>query len=312
MVKVVKFGGSSLASADQFQKVCDIIRADKNRRFVVDSAPGRRFDDDEKVTDLLYRCHREAYEGEDFTETLDKIRKRFEDIVRGLNLKVPLAKEFDLIAENLKNGASEDYAASRGEYLNGMILAACLDCDFVDAAEVVRFFPDGTFDAETTNVLMSMRLENVQRAVIPGFYGLVGTRDDNADAAKDPARIKTFSRGGSDVTGSIVARAVNADVYENWTDVSGFMIADPHIIPNVKRIETITYQELRELAYMGATVRTRSSPYASRAFRSTSAIQTTRTIPVPGLWNRRPRNQNTRSPALPAKKTSVPSISKKT
>ena len=284
MVKVVKFGGSSLASADQFRKACDIIRADKDRRYVVDSAPGRRFDDDDKVTDLLYRCHREAYEGEDFTETLDRIRKRFDDIARGLEVQVPLAKEFDVIADNLKNGASEDYAASRGEYLNGMIMAAYLDCEFVDAAEVVRFFPDGTFDAETTNVLMSMRLENVQRAVIPGFYGLVGTRDDNADAAKDATRIKTFSRGGSDVTGSIVARAVNADVYENWTDVSGFMIADPHVIPNPKRIETITYQELRELAYMGATVLHEDAIFPVRKQGIPINIRNTNNPDDPGTW----------------------------
>ena len=255
MIKVVKFGGSSLADTAQFQKVCDIIRADKDRRYVIDSAPGKRNSADEKVTDLLYRAQKEAAQGLDFSETLSKIKARFEEIVKGLRCEsISLDDEFETITRCLKEGATPDYAASRGEYLNGKILASHLGFEFVDAAEVIRFHADGTFDPETTNVLMGMRLENVEYAVIPGFYGLVGSRDDNTDAAEDPARIKTFSRGGSDVTGAIVARAVSADVYENWTDVNGFLVADPRIVDNPERIETITYMELRELAYMGASV----------------------------------------------------------
>ncbi|MBQ6735781.1 MAG: aspartate kinase [Lachnospiraceae bacterium] len=254
-VKVVKFGGSSLADAAQFKKACDIIRADQGRRFVVDSAPGKRAGDDAKVTDLLYQCHREAEEGGDFRETLQKVKARFTEIAEGLQLtSVDLNAEFAEIEKQLAAGICADYAASRGEYLNGKLLAAALGYEFVDAAEIIRFLPDGSFDADTTNVLAAMRLENTEHAVIPGFYGLTAVRDDDADAAKDPAFIKTFSRGGSDITGSIIARAVHADVYENWTDVSGFMVADPRVVENPARIETITYLELRELAYMGATV----------------------------------------------------------
>ncbi|MBR0163331.1 MAG: aspartate kinase [Lachnospiraceae bacterium] len=255
-MKVVKFGGSSLADAASFRKVIDIVHADKNRRYVVDSAPGKRGDGDEKVTDLLYRCKRETEEGQDCASTLAFVRARFEEIANGLDIadKVQVADEFAVIEKNIKAGASADYVASRGEYLNGKLLAAALGFEFIDAAEVVRFHEDGTFDQETTNVLTSMRLEQTEYAVIPGFYGLIGTRDDDADTAGDIARIKTFSRGGSDITGSIVARAVGADAYENWTDVSGFMVADPRIIEDPARIETITYLELRELAYMGASV----------------------------------------------------------
>ena len=243
MIKVVKFGGSSLASAGQFAKVGDIIRSDENRKYVVPSAPGKRNAKDIKVTDMLYDCYAAAEAEEDFKIILKKIKERYDSIINGLNLKISLEEEFRVIAENFADKAGVDYAASRGEYLNGIIMAAYLGYEFIDAAEVVFFNKDGEFDAEKTDKILSKRLKKCERAVIPGFYG-----------AKDDGRVCTFSRGGSDITGSIVAKAAGADLYENWTDVSGFLIADPGIIENPKVIKVITYRELRELSYMGATV----------------------------------------------------------
>lgn len=243
MKKVVKFGGSSLASARQFKKVGDIIRADKARRYVVPSAPGKRNDKDEKVTDLLYQCYDAASEGRSYKKILEKIKTRYEEIIEGLEVNLSLDHEFARIEENFVNKAGRDYAASRGEYLNGIIMAAYLGYEFIDPAEAVFFDNDGNFDAEATDKELAERLEHVERAVIPGFYG-----------SKHDGPIKTFSRGGSDVTGSIVAKAIHADMYENWTDVSGFLVADPRVIKSPEVIETITYKELRELAYMGASV----------------------------------------------------------
>ena len=243
MIKVVKFGGSSLASAEQFAKVGKIIQADKERRYVVPSAPGKRNAKDTKVTDMLYACYALVEAEEDFRVPLMKIKDRYDTIINGLNLKLSLEEEFKKISENFKNKAGVDYAASRGEYLNGIIMANYLGYEFVDAAEVISFEEDGTFDAEKTNKVLAKRLEKCERAVIPGFYG-----------ALPDGTIKTFSRGGSDITGSIVARAVHATCYENWTDVSGFLIADPRIIKDPQPIKTITYRELRELSYMGASV----------------------------------------------------------
>lgn len=243
MKKVVKFGGSSLASAQQFKKVGDIIHADAERRYVVPSAPGKRFPDDSKVTDMLYECYHLAEEGKGFKKELEDIEARYQEIIDGLDLTLSLKEEFKTIEKNFKEKAGENYAASRGEYLNGIIMAAYLKYEFIDAAEVICFKENGEFDSELTNEILGARLEGIERAVIPGFYG----------AYKD-GRVKTFSRGGSDITGSIVARAVKADVYENWTDVSGFLVANPQIIDNPEGIETITYRELRELSYMGASV----------------------------------------------------------
>ena len=243
MKKVVKFGGSSLASAQQFSKVKSIITADKHRRYVIPSAPGKRFSGDTKVTDMLYDCYDTAVSGSNFEEKLDKIHERYNEIIEGLHLDLSLDKEFDKIYEYFKNGAGVNYAASRGEYLNGIIMANYLGFEFIDAAEVIFFDENGEFDSEKTNNILSMRLEKANCAVIPGFYG-----------AMPNGTIKTFSRGGSDITGSIVARAVKADLYENWTDVSGFLVTDPHIVENPEPIEIITYRELRELAYMGASV----------------------------------------------------------
>ena len=243
MKKVVKFGGSSLASAEQFQKVADIIHSDKERRYVVPSAPGKRFDGDNKVTDMLYACYHLAETGKDFRKELSKIEERYQEIVDGLGLSVSLREEFETIERNFNEKIGENYAASRGEYLNSILMAAYLGFPFVDAAEVIRFTEKGEFDSELTNQILGERLAGMENAVIPGFYG-----------AYEDGRIKTFSRGGSDITGSIVARAVKAEVYENWTDVSGFLIADPRIIEDPEGIDTITYRELRELSYMGAGV----------------------------------------------------------
>lgn len=243
MKKVVKFGGSSLASAEQFQKAGSIIRAEKSRKYVVPSAPGKRFDGDIKVTDMLYDCYETAISGKNFDQKLEKIKERYDEIIAGLHLNLSLEKEFAQIHDYFEKGAGNNYAASRGEYLNGIIMAAYLGFEFIDAAEVIFFREDGTFDSEKTNKILSAKLKKTENAVIPGFYG-----------AMTNGTIRTFSRGGSDITGSIVARAAKADLYENWTDVSGFLVTDPRIVKNPEPIETITYRELRELAYMGASV----------------------------------------------------------
>ena len=243
MKKVVKFGGSSLTNAEQFQKVGDIIRSDESRRYVVPSAPGKRFSADTKVTDLLYTCYGKAEAGEDFTDVLTEIKGRFYEIIKGLNLDLSLEEEFRQIEADFKAHAGNEYAASRGEFLNGKVMAAYLGYEFIDSATVIRFDKNGNFDADKTDRLLSKRLQKCERAVVPGFYG--GMEDGT---------VKTFSRGGSDVTGSLVAKAIHADIYENWTDVSGFLVTDPRIVDNPAVIETITYRELRELSYMGATV----------------------------------------------------------
>lgn len=243
MRKVVKFGGSSLASAEQFKKVGDIIKSDESRRFVVPSAPGKRFSSDIKVTDMLYDCYASAEKEEDYSGKLQAIKERYYEIINGLNLDLSLEEEFAQINKDFQAKAGIDYAASRGEYLNGKIMAAYLGFEFVDAASVIRFDKNGSFDAEKTDKLLGKRLAKCENAVVPGFYG-----------AYEDGKVKTFSRGGSDVTGSLVAKAIKADIYENWTDVSGFLVTDPRIVDNPAVIETITYRELRELSYMGATV----------------------------------------------------------
>lgn len=242
-VKVVKFGGSSLADAAQFIKVRDIILADETRRYVVPSAPGKRNSSDTKVTDMLYDCYRLADDGCDFSEEFAIIEERYNSIISGLGLELDLHEEFENIKAAFKYHAGSDYAASRGEYLNGIILAKLIGYDFIDAAKVIKFFDNGTFDSEKTQIILSDRLTRHYRAVIPGFYGTLPN-----------GTIKTFSRGGSDITGSIVARAAEAALYENWTDVSGFLMADPRVVDDPCPIDTITYQELRELSYMGAGV----------------------------------------------------------
>ena len=242
-LKVVKFGGSSLADAEHFRQVADIIKADPARRFVVASAPGKRFSADIKVTDMLYTCYNMIRNHEDITEFYQKIKDRYNGIIADLGLDFDISGELEYVKNAMMLRSGRDYAASRGEYLNSIILAKYLGFDFIDAENVIYFKENSTFDEEKTNEAMTAELKKHKNAVIPGFYGIMPN-----------GTIKTFSRGGSDITGSIVARAANADLYENWTDVSGFMMADPRIIENPCSISTITYRELRELSYMGATV----------------------------------------------------------
>ena len=273
MKKVVKFGGSSLASSEQFKKVSEIIKSDPDRVYVVPSAPGKRSSKDTKVTDMLYKTYALAEEGEDFEKHLLDIKERYDEIISGLGLSLDLTPEFKTIEKNFKEKAGSDYAASRGEYLNGIIMAEYLGYEFVDSATVVFFDKNGEFDAEKTNKAMAKKLERTKRAVIPGFYG-----------AYADGRIKTFSRGGSDITGSIVSRAIKADVYENWTDVSGFLVADPRIIDRPPYIETITYTELRELAYMGASVLHEDAIFPVRKEGIPINIRNTNKPDDPGTW----------------------------
>ena len=239
-LKVAKFGGSSLADAVQFGKVADILHSDGDRRYVVPSAPGKRNGADTKVTDLLYACHGA---GAELTGRVAAIKARYDGILEGLGLELDLSTEFAAIERNIAAGFSADYCASRGEYLNGIVLAAYLGIPFVDAAEVIHFTEGGQLDEQRTWESLRVRLLGLERAVVPGFYGSL------PDGA-----IKTFSRGGSDITGALVAWAVGADVYENWTDVSGVLAADPRIVPDARPIERVSYKELRELSYMGASV----------------------------------------------------------
>ena len=249
MKKVVKFGGSSLANAEQFEKVGDIIRSEESRRFVVPSAPGKRFDGDTKVTDLLYSCYDAAAKDGDFEKILEEIKSRYNEIIKGLSLTFSLDEDFQVIKENFKAQIGRDYAASRGEYLNGKVMAAYLGYEFVDAADVIRFDKNGNLDSEKTDKLLGKRLSKCENAVVPGFYG---AKEDGTVTGGDISNGRL--RGGSDVTGSLVAKAIKADMYENWTDVSGFLVTDPRIVKDPAVIETITYRELRELSYMGATV----------------------------------------------------------
>ena len=243
MIKVSKFGGSSLADAAQFQKVAEIIRADAARKYVVPSAPGKRFKNDDKVTDLLYKSYALSSSGQDTAEVFGEITQRYTDIKYELCLTTDIESIIAQVKKKVDGGASIDYTASRGEYLNGILLAEYLGFAFIDAAEVILFDSRGVLDADKTNTIMSKRLAREGRAVIPGFYG-----------SGPDGGIVTFSRGGSDITGSLVARAAKADLYENWTDVSGFMVTDPRIVPETRVIRYITYKELRELSYMGASV----------------------------------------------------------
>ena len=243
MTKVVKFGGTSLAEAKQFLKVADIIRSDPDRRYVVPSAPGKRFSGDTKVTDMFYACYDSASRGGNFEEIFQKIKNRYNDIISGLGLDMSLEDDFEHIRLNFIGRAGRDYAASRGEYLNGKIVAKLLGFAFIDAADVIFFDESGKYDAKRTIPILRERLSYTEYAVIPGFYGSMPNDT-----------IRTFSRGGSDITGSIVAAAADADLYENWTDVSGFLIADPRVVDDPQVMKTVTYRELRELSYMGATV----------------------------------------------------------
>lgn len=270
-LKTVKFGGSSLADANQFRKVKSIITAEESRRFVVPSAPGKRSASDTKITDMLYSCQKIAAEGGDISEVFGKIRTRYMEIAKELALNFDPTDALDEVFENLKNGATKDYAASRGEYLNGLLLASYLEYPFVDAAEVVRFDEQGVLMMDATMSLMRAKLNGMDCAVIPGFYG-----------ADEKGNVITFSRGGSDITGSLVARAVHADIYENWTDVSGVLVADPRIVANAAPINTITYEELRELSYMGASVLHEDAIFPVRAEGIPINIRNTNEPDAPG------------------------------
>ena len=245
-IKVVKFGGSSLADAEHFRKVAAIVKADPTRRYVVPSAPGKRFSDDVKVTDMLYTCYQMIREKKSMQEVDDyykNITERYDSIIRELGLDFDLSGEYEYIKNAMLHRPGRDFVASRGEYLSGLILAKYLGFPFIDAENVIFFKENGSFDQEKTDRVLSAELAQYRHAVIPGFYGCSAN-----------GTVKTFSRGGSDITGSIVARAAGASLYENWTDVSGFLMTDPRIVKDHCTIETITYRELRELSYMGATV----------------------------------------------------------
>ena len=240
---VTKFGGSSLANDEQFKKVRSILELEPTRRYLVPSAPGKRFKEDEKVTDLLYLCHTLKNDGKPFTEEFAKIRERYMSIARNLHLKVDIASALQEVEDGIASGKNRSWCASRGEYLCGLLMADYLGWRFLDAAEGIVFDDDGRLDDDATQAKLSAALADGQSTVVPGFYG-----------AKRNGDVVTFSRGGSDITGALVARAVNADVYENWTDVSGFLMADPRIIDGPAEISSITYKELRELSHMGASV----------------------------------------------------------
>ena len=250
---VAKFGGSSAADGLQIRKIKAIIDSNPDRRLVVVSAPGKRFPADNKITDMLYLLKTQIDIGAPYEQVLQVVKERFLGLEADLGIHVGIAEEFSLIEKNLKSEATADYLASRGEYLAAKVIAAYLGYEFIDTAGLVLFNAKGKFLHEETNEALAEELSKHERSVVPGFYG---TLPDGS--------VKTFSRGGSDITGALVARAVRADVYENWTDVSGFLMADPRIVENPKRIEKLSYKELRELSYMGASVLHENAIYPAR------------------------------------------------
>ena len=252
-VKVAKFGGSSVADGIQLTKMKNIIEADPDRKYIVVSAPGKRFDGDSKLTDLLYLCKTHIDHNLPHDQLFQVIADRYMAVLINLGIQLDLNRYFDENRENLRKNPTADYVASRGEYLSAILVAAFLGYDFVDTAGLIQFDAKGRFLSEETNAALKAELAKHERAVIPGFYG-----------SGPDGEIRTFSRGGSDITGSLVARAVDADVYENWTDVSGFLCADPRIVKNPKQISSISYKELRELSYMGASVLHEDAIYPAR------------------------------------------------
>ncbi|MBT3319790.1 MAG: aspartate kinase [Clostridia bacterium] len=242
-MKVCKFGGSSLANAEQIKKIKQIVELDSERKYVVPSAPGKRTNDDIKVTDLLIAFHSAVTNGEDYTAIYSDLSERYVQIRDGLGLDTDIETHLANVKADVLNSAGYDYTISRGEFLNGLLIADYLGYDFIDAADVIFFDSDGEYKSEKTRTVLRGRLSHSKTAVVPGFYGSMPN-----------GKVKTFSRGGTDITGAIVARAARAEVYENWTDVSGFLMADPRIVDNPQPIKKLSYRELRELAYMGATV----------------------------------------------------------
>ena len=270
-VKVVKFGGTSLADAEQFRRVAAIVKADPSRKYVVASAPGKRFKDDIKVTDLFYQCYSLAKKREDITEIYQQITDRYNTIIKDLGISFDISGELEYVKNAMLSHSGRDFAASRGEYLNSIILAKYMGFDFIDAENVIHFKENGTFDSEYTNAVLAEELKKHEYAVIPGFYGTTPN-----------GTIKTFSRGGSDITGAIVARAAEAEIYENWTDVSGMKMADPRLIEDPKTIATVTYRELRELSYMGATVLHEDAVFPARVAGIPINIRNTNDPSAPG------------------------------
>ncbi len=252
-IKVAKFGGSSVADGIQLTKLKNIVEHDPARCYIVVSAPGKRFDGDNKITDLLYLCKTHIEHNLPYDQLFQVVADRYTAVELNLGINAGLTAHFDKIKEDLAKNPSTDYLASRGEYLNGVLIAAHLGYDFVDTADLIKFDANGKLLMEETDAALREELKRHERAVLPGFYG--STPD---------GQVKTFSRGGSDITGSLVARAVGADVYENWTDVSGFLMADPRIVKKPKQIRSISYKELRELSYMGAGVLHEDAIYPAR------------------------------------------------
>ncbi len=272
-LKVCKFGGTSLADASQLKKVKDIIESDENRRIIVPSAPGKRSDEDTKITDLLLMSREFINDKASFEKTFDKVKVRFEEIIHELKMNFDLENEFMEIRYNLLHDVSDDYIVSRGEYLNGKLLAHYLGYQFIDPVAVIRFDENGVYDDQATQALVEEALQDVDRAVIPGFYG--GT---------EKGEVRIFSRGGSDITGAIIARACKADVYENWTDVSGLLMTDPRIVKGAKPISSISYQELRELSSMGATVIHEDAVYPAQVAAIPINIRNTNRPTDPGTF----------------------------
>lgn len=272
-IKVAKFGGSSVADGIQLTKTKEIIRHDPDRKYIVVSAPGKRFEGDSKITDILYLCKTHIEHNLPYDQLFQVVADRYMAVEINLGVKVDLLKHFDEIRENLRKNPSADYIASRGEYLNAILIAAFLDYDFVDTAGLIKFDAKGRLLMEETDEALREELSKHERAALPGFYG--STPD---------GKIKTFSRGGSDITGALVARAVKADVYENWTDVSGFLMADPRIVSNPKQIREISYKELRELSYMGASVLHEDAIYPARMANVPINIRNTNKPEDPGTF----------------------------
>ena len=273
MRKAVKFGGSSLADAVQFQKCADIVKADATRLYAVPSAPGKRNSADTKVTDMLFRCFAlQKKSPQQAIEYFERIEERYDGIIRDLGLDFSLEDEYAMIRRNLEEGLTEEYLVSRGEYLSGKVLSKLLDFPFVDAADCIKFDARGNYDEEATMKAFE-KYQSEPCFVMPGFYG-----------AYPDGQIRTFSRGGSDISGAIVAKAMKANVYENWTDVSGFLAADPRIVDNPEPIEEITYSELRELSYMGASVFHEEAIYPARSAGIPINIRNTNRPQDTGSW----------------------------
>ena len=270
-IKVAKFGGSSVADGIQLTKTKQIIEQDPDRRYVVVSAPGKRYESDNKITDILYLCKTHIEHNLPYDQLFQVVADRFMAVQINLGVKVDLLRYFDEIRENLKQNPTADYIASRGEYLNAVLVAAFLGYDFVDTKDLIKFDAKGKLLMTETDEAIRAELEKHERAVLPGFYGSL-----------PDGSVKTFSRGGSDITGALVARAMHADVYENWTDVSGFLMADPRIVKNPQQIRKISYKELRELSYMGASVLHEDAIYPARMANVPINIRNTNAPEDPG------------------------------